>query len=528
MKKSIFLFSYFLPGILLLLLMNSTALSQENDSITGRVFPVGMRTPIRNVKVYLQGDTTTLAITNGDGFFRLHVNTFPVKLVFSKKGYAQQVLEVKRPQDIVVHLFAAKLTNDYGKAIGVRVTLNPESRDGILVLSSADKRFKYWFDNRIYLDGAAYFGDNKNIGNGVNVRRMRFAMKTILWGHWGGEIDFDFAYNEVDIKDAYVRYIGTKMWQVKAGNFKEPFSMETTTTSRYLTFMERPVISKLAPSRHLGVSYRKWGLRYYFEAGLFSSKIANDLMQSQNKKGGTNAGWSATGRFAFATIKRNNEVLHVGIAGSYRTPKIPEYGDPVNSFRFSNRAETSINRKKYVDTDWIEYSKHMTLLGLELAYAYKNFRVQGEYMRGKVSRDSTKVPAGEDKAVVKGLYGIFSWLINNADYYYNMEEAEFSQINFRNNHKGAFELAFRYSYADANTFKKGVDIPYIQGGACSVYSIGLNYYFNYNVKIMLNYNIVNNDRWADGKGKYDTYKTNPTGKGGIDFNILQARVEIDF
>ena len=51
-----------------------------------------------------------------------------------------------------------------------------------------------------------------------------------------------------------------------------------------------------------------------------------------------------------------------------------------------------------------------------------------------------------------------AWLINNADYYYNMSDAEFSQIDFQNNKKGAFEVALRYSFMDANTFKDGEDI----------------------------------------------------------------------
>ena len=45
---------------------------------------------------------------------------------------------------------------------------------------------------------------------------------------------------------------------------------------------------------------------------------------------------------------------------------------------------------------------------------------------------------------------------------------------------------------------------------------------------MLNYSYINNDRWADGKGKYDTYKDLPTGQAGIDFSMIQTRIEIDF
>jgi len=346
---------------------------------------------------------------------------------------------------------AEKAVNDYGQEVGMRVKLNPESRDGILMFSSTDNRFKYWFDNRVYFDGAFYMGDNtyqgseNKIGNGVNIRRMRFAMKAIIWGHWGGEIDFDFGNNAVDIKDAYVKYIG-KNWQIKAGNFREPMSIETMTTSRYITFMERPYATEQAPSRHLGVAYKVFTNHFFFEGGLFSSNIANDLIRDQNKSNGTNAGWSVTARTAYAPIKKEKMVLHLGVSGSYRVPKIQELGDPENSFRYGENAETEINRKKYIDTDWVPYCKTKTIMGFEAAYAVKNFRVQGEYLRTDITRDADKVPEGEDKYSMDGFYIMGAWLINNADYYYNMGDAEFSQIDFRNQEKGAFEVALRYSF----------------------------------------------------------------------------------
>jgi phosphate-selective porin OprO/OprP len=408
------------------------------------------------------------------------------------------------------------------------------------MLSSTDNRFRYWFDNRVYFDAAFYTGDNvyqgedNKIGNGVQIRRMRFAMKAILWGHWGGEIDFDFADNVVDIKDAYIRYIGNN-WQIKAGNFREPFSLETMTTSRYITLMNRPYATEQAPSRHMGIAYKTFTNHLFFEGGVFSSVITNELMRDENKANGTNAGWSVTARLAWAPIKKDQMVLHIGAAGSYRTPKLQEIGDPINSFRYGENAETEVNRKKYIDTDWIDDCQYKVLFGLELAYAVKNLRVQGEYIMTRIQRDVDVVPTGEDKMKLGGFYVMGAWLINNANYYYNMGDAEFSQIDFIDNKKGAFEVALRYSYMNANTFKEGSDIPYIPGGSGAVMTAGASYYFNYNVKIMINYSYANHDRWADGKGKYKTYDVNaageditPTGEGGIDFNIFQARLLIAF
>jgi len=532
---------YFLLGVFFTFLIGSTAFSQESTVVTGKVFPAGLTTPMRGVTVQIQGSDATIVLTDGNGVFRIEVPSFPVDLIFNKETYQQQIVNVKKASDITVYINPMeKTTNDYGQQVGMRVKLNPESRDGILMFSSTDNQFRYWFDNRVYFDGAMYFGDNtyqgeeNTIGNGVNIRRMRFAIKAILWGHWGGEIDFDFGNNGVDIKDAYIRYIG-KNWQIKAGHFREPFSIETMTTSRYITLMERPYATEQAPSRHLGVDFKMFTNHLFFEGGVFSSTVANDLIRDQNKKGGTNAGWSVTGRLAWAPIKKDKTVLHLGIAGSYRTPKIPELGDPIDSFRYGENAETEINRKKYIDTDWIEHSLYKTILGTEAAYAWNNFRIQGEYIMTRIQRDTDKVPDGEDKVKMGGYYIMGSWIINNADYYYNMADAEFSNIDFRNNKKGAFEVALRYSFMDANTFKDDDLTPWMPGGSGETYTLGLSYYFNYNVKFMLNYAFVNHDRWADGKGKYKTYDVDasgvditPTGQGGIDFHTVQARILIAF
>ena len=151
-------------------------------------------------------------------------------------------------------------------------------------------------------------------------------------------------------------------------------------------------------------------------------------------------------------------------------------------------------------------------------------------MRSDIKRDAGRVPAGEDKFALEGFYVMGSWLINNGDYYYNMSDAEFSQVDFHEINKGAFEVALRYSFMDANSFKDGELIPYIPGGAGETYTIGLNYHVNYNVKFMLNYAYVNHDRWADGKGSQTTDEASPlpTGEAGIDFSTLQARILIAF
>ncbi|MBP7029172.1 MAG: hypothetical protein KBB24_10940, partial [Bacteroidales bacterium] len=159
--------------------------------------------------------------------------------------------------------------NEYGVAVA-RTPLQVERRNGVLVFESKDQKSRVWTDIRVQADGAAFFGDTYNpIGNGTSIRRARMAFKTLFGEHWYGEIDMDISNSELELKDAYLKYSFNKHsegdgLEIQVGNFKEPFSMETTTTSRYLTFIERAnVVATFGPSRHIGIMgsyYKNWFL----------------------------------------------------------------------------------------------------------------------------------------------------------------------------------------------------------------------------------------------------------------------------
>jgi phosphate-selective porin OprO/OprP len=79
------------------------------------------------------------------------------------------------------------------------------------------------------------------------------------------------------------------------------------------------------------------------------------------------------------------------------------------------------------------------------------------------------------------------------------------------------------------------------GGSAEAYTVGLNWWVNNNVKMQLNYQFNNNDRYANGKNKLNVgldASGNPTkdyakvvaadGKAGVDYHMLAVRFEIDF
>ncbi len=424
--------------------------------------------------------------------------------------------------------------NQYGVAVK-RTPLNAELRSGTLVFETEDQSARIWTDIRVQTDGAAFFGETLNpIGNGTGIRRARIGVKTTFANNWYGEIDIDLANSELELKDAYLKYDFKNGLRVRAGNFKEPLSMEATTTSRYLTFMERAnVVSAFAPSRHIGATAAYSHNWLCAEAGVFFQTIGGleerTFSEDANKDQGIDEGMSYTGRIVIMPLYTSNDMgIHLGLAGSYRTPKTD--AEVPGSVRYSTRSISSINRKKYMDTDDITDVDHELLGGLELAGFYKGLRFQSEYIMNNTYRKNS---LGTEK--FNGFYVFGSYLLFGGNYVYNIEEGEFTQPG-RGKDWGDLEIALRYEYLDLNSRTDGV-----MGGSGESFTMGLNYLANSNVKIMLNYAFINNDRYANAKGKLyvghdidGNLTKNPeeviesAGKAGENYSMVSIRFEVDF
>ncbi len=423
--------------------------------------------------------------------------------------------------------------NQYGQVV-TALPLDTEAQDGFIKWRSKDGSYKMWMDNRVQFDAAYFSNDVYNpIGNGYNIRRARFAVKAQFWNNWYGEIDLDFSGSKTEMKDMYVKYMAdSRRWNIKAGQFKEGIGMETTTTSRYLTFMERSFVSKMDASRHLGVQTNIMLDNILFVGGVHFNSQGDfeevEFSQDNNKKLGLDEGYSIDGRFVYAPINDVDKVLHLGIAGTYRTPKT-DLEEP-NTYRLSTRSHTSINRKKYLDTDDIKGVDSNTGLEFELAGRYKSFMFQGEYKMVDVSRMD-----GLESYSANGFYIQAAYLLFGGHHNYNMREGEFTRIT-RGGDGGELEVAFRFDYIDLNDFDAE-----IYGGSAEGYTFGLNYHFNPNVKFMANYVYNNHDRFANGKGKLyvghdangdltkDPFQvTETTGNGGDDFGFVTFRIEVNF
>lgn len=225
---------------------------------------------------------------------------------------------------------------------GVKVETTPlvaESQDGFLVLRSQDNNYKIWLDNRVQADAAVFWGAPDyadKIGNGTSIRRARFAVKAQVTKNWYGEVDMDMANGVFELKDAIIRYDGIPNTEIQIGNFKEHFSIQRNNSSRYLQFMERPMVAQaLAPSRHLGVNAKYAKNWLWLSGGAFFQTIDNletrTYVEDANKDFGVNSGVSYTGKFVIMPgWDKSDWGMHIAGAASYRTPKADDEAVSLN------------------------------------------------------------------------------------------------------------------------------------------------------------------------------------------------------
>ena len=441
--------------------------------------------------------------------------------------------------------------NQYGQKV-TSLPINASVQDGILVFQNKEANYKMWFDVRVQGDAAVYFGYDKNltqIGNGMSFRRTRFAVKTQIDKNWYAEFDTDWTSGMPEIKDAILQYDGIENLQIKMGNFKENFSIQRNSTSRYLLFMERAMCTYLAPSRHMGVNFRYTTPALWLSAGVFGPELKGaeeqTFMEDGNKDYGLSEGLSYTGKVVWRPLhKMTNGSLHIGAAVSYREPKLTST-DGYNAIRYSTRNSTSINRKKYLDTDAITGLDHEFLWTVELAGHYNSLRYEAAYISRQAFVDLSKNDKGADLRPASGWYVQAGYMLFGGKQNYDAGGAKYTRCT-RGRSWGDLELAARVDQINLNLNK------YYMGGSAMQYALGINYYPIENVKFMLNYQFADNDVFANGKGEQNgTDKTakkpystgynadgevtpfpanvdKSKGANGVDFHMISCRFQVAF
>lgn len=306
---------------------------------------------------------------------------------------------------------------------------------------------------RLHIDGKWYNQDQAmdNLSDGVDIARARLGIKGIISKNLSYKFENDFAENTTDIKDAYVEYTGFKNSTITLGQSKPTFSMEMLESSNHMEFIERSLAEDAVLGRLVGVKADKRGEKWRIAAGIFGEAIGNEDREDDSA-------YSVTARATIAPINNKDQLLHLGLATSY----------------------TSRDRNTDATTDDALDKEH--LIGGELIARYRALTLKGEYIVNNTDYDSNS--GSGDKVDFTSYYLQASLFLTGEHRAYSKKNAELGKVKVKNAFDksgiGAFEISARLSHLDKN------DKSILEGESDN-YSIGLNWYINNNVRVMLNY-----------------------------------------
>ncbi|MDD4385358.1 MAG: porin [Bacteroidales bacterium] len=516
------------------MLVTTVCLMQaQTRNISGTITSDVDGKPISEVTIQLKGAKTAVT-TNEQGHYTIAVDQNSSEmLVFTHPSYDDLDISVISKSRLDLTMTSNVRTNQYGQVVG-RKALSPEARDGILTLESKDKSFKFWVDMRLNIDFTKHFDNYDNsisatgnaadaiqLSDGGHIRRARIAFKAQVSEKWYGEIDIDFRDLELDLNDVYLKYSANNNLDIKVGHFREPFGMMTNTTSRYVSFMERPLSSEFDPSRHLGIGVLYSHPRFTTGVGIFTDEAlsieAKDVVRKQ--QAGVEFSKAITGRIMGYALNKDNLTLGLGVGASYRTPQITDEG--FNTVRVRGNDENRTSQKRFLDTDAVKNVKNIILANAEVAFAYNSLSVQDEYKmmtldRGPIYTDINYTGQNLNDAKYSGYYIEAAYFLFGDKQNFNYSDGEFTRVNPKSK-RGTVEIAARYSTINLNDKKAAV-----YGGEGKISTFGVTYWAKTNVRIVLNAAYVDHDKYASTKYNW------AVPADGYDYVWVGTRFEIDF
>ncbi|TGD94963.1 OprO/OprP family phosphate-selective porin [Methylobacterium nonmethylotrophicum] len=295
----------------------------------------------------------------------------------------------------------------------------------------------------------------------------------------GKEIELAFQYDFADpvrsVQDAVVAYKGFKDVIIALGNMKEPFSLNQLISDNNTLFAERSLADAFAPARNFGFAIGTHGDRWTAVTSVFGGNINTGI---------ENQGVASTTRVTYAPYLSEDkyDVLHVGLAGSYRS--LPNDG---SALTLSSRSEAFLFARPFVNTGSIRDAASIGRVGLEAAWQTGPFRLQAEYILTEIGRFG-----GAPSLTFQGGYIQAGLLLNSKGRRYSIapnyatEYAVFSGVQVEEAQRvsrggtGVFELGLRYSAIDLQDRA-------IRGGIEHDVTAGVNWYPDRNIRFVFDY-----------------------------------------
>ena len=449
------------------------------------------------------------------------------------------------------------------------------------VLSTADGAFTFAPHGVVQFDAAQYFqaapgptssdfrrdgpalgtsgidaAHARQLKNGDLFRRARLGADGTAFKDFDYRILLDFGgagvENAGQLYEGWVQYSGFRPFKLRVGAFSPSLGLEDQGSTNGMPFLERPGASDTAralaggdtrTAAQIFANGERWfaaGAVTGRTIGVINTGTATATPQTFSDQ------LAFTGRLAFQPFHGYDWLIQTGVHGSYVDRPANATGPGTNgataissySVRFNDTPELRVDGTKFIDTGSIS-ARHADTVGLELAAQKRNFFLQAEYESFNVVRSE----AGVTNPHFYGWYVEGTWILTGEARKFNAGTAAFDAPPVNHPFKlhgggwGAWELGLRYSEMNLNyhagaagaalatTTPGGSIADGIRGGDQKIWTVGVNWYLNPVVRLMLDYEHVNIDRLSPNAAAYST----PVGAQiGQTYNVIAVRTQAAF
>lgn len=415
--------------------------------------------------------------------------------------------------------------------------------NGRPTITSGDGRFSLALRTRFQADVANFFQQDdlpptvvaRDLGSGAVIRRAYLGVEGRVFQDWWYEFRLNFGGTNAEgaeLNLARIAYLGIPNFRINLGVIQPIFTLDNTTSSGNLMFIERAEVINIATDNFGGEDARR-GVELTFQkqnfllpgdnfilSGAFTGAKTGDATGHGTSSGGAGDEQSQVlGRLAYRLW--SDGFSNVQIGGS--AARIMHFNPTTGTMNLQDRPQMRVDGTRLVSTGGLSAKSGSGMWGADAAMNFRNLYLGGEYYRYSIER-----PSGGDPDF-SGWYAAGSWVITGEmkPYSASAMNNEFGSwgsprvsrpFSLKGGSWGAWEFAARYSELDLNWNEgvAGAATPAggVRGGTEKIVTVGLNWYPNNNIRVMLNDMIVKVDR-LNGAGD----------QIGQDLNILGARFQ---
>jgi phosphate-selective porin OprO and OprP len=431
-------------------------------------------------------------------------------------------------------------------------------------ICTADDQNCISITSRLHLDFGGYdYRPNsaatnpQKLDNGVNLRRARIGVIGKFMGDWNYALIYDFGGSSdgfggtgstgatattggtavgllpgggtSGIENAYLSYTGFKPFggrlAIEGGVMDLPYTLDEATSSNDILFMERSSAQVIATGIAAGDFRTTFGTRWNNDtvwAGVYATGPTTGAIHSASSTNpnGTSEQLGVIARAAGQVISNKDYSLHLGADAEFLIDPPHNEITGAQTLTLSDREELRIDPTTLISTGALTGVSGAQVYSAEIAGNYGPAFFQGEYYHYNIERNALPDLPTES---FDGGYIQASYMLTGETHTYNPSTAAYNGIvpinpaSITGGGWGAWEIAGRFSTINLN---KDLGLANgVAGGQQTVYTAGLNWYVNRNVRFMFNY--------LHGDITKQISATN-TGDAGAKFDALAMRAQIAF